>query len=191
MYKVVNSREITHRDQFADLCNARGVSIAIEVGTDQGIFASKFVERFEGDHLICIDSYESYEWDGVVDRLPDLLMATTLLAPYASQARIVRGHSPEIIEGIPWWIRDNAGFVYIDAAHDEYSVLADMGAWWKLPNPSLILAGHDYDETHPEVITAVQLFAKHRDATVHLTREKIPSWYIYKTEPTEYFNLRS
>jgi thiamine phosphate synthase YjbQ (UPF0047 family) len=43
--------------------------------------------------------------------------------------------------------------IFIDAAHDQVSVLQDIAAWLPKLAPGGIIAGHDYD--HPEVKRAV------------------------------------
>lgn len=168
---------------FASLCNQRDIRIAVEVGTDQGVYAKQFMSLYKGDHLFCLDPYVSYEWMGIDDRLPDLLMAVHNLAGFDGRARIVRGCSPNVIEGMPWWVKKHLGFVYIDGSHEQLDVELDIEAWWGILTPNGILAGHDYDATHPGVMEAVNAFAEKMDRTVRLTQEKqIPSWYIYKTE---------
>jgi hypothetical protein len=169
---------------FANLCNQRNIRIAVEVGTDQGVYAKQFMNLYQGDHLFCIDPYVAYEWLGIDDRLPDMLMAVSNLASFDGRARIVRGYSPNVIPGMPPWARKHLGFVYVDGSHERLDVEMDIEAWWETLTPNGILAGHDYDVTHPGVIAAVDAFAERVDHTVRLTTEAkgIPSWYIYKTE---------
>lgn len=182
MYGIVKSPEIVTRYAFAHLCNARKITVAIEVGTDQGVFAKEFMTRFKGHHLFCIDPYTAYEW-GAEDRLPDMLMAVHNLAPYAGVVRIVRDFSPGVIDSMPNWILDLAGFVYIDGAHDYESVIADIRAWWNATSSNCIIAGHDFDDTHPGVQQAVREFASEKNRIVRLVDRHLPSWYMYKSEP--------
>lgn len=183
MPKPLNSLVVKQRVHFADLCNARNIRIAVEVGTDQGVYARDFLQRFDGDHLFCIDPYDAYEWEGIHDRSPDLLMAVQNLAGFSGRARIIRAHSPGAIQGMPWWVAKHLGFVYIDGSHEYADVKTDIVKWWETLTENGILAGHDYDDTHPGVIDAVNEFAESIGATVRLTKlDKLPSWYIYKTE---------
>lgn len=46
-------------------------------------------------------------------------------------------------------------FVFVDAAHDEVSVAADISAWWPKVKLGGLLAGHDYASWAPGVIAAV------------------------------------
>ena len=47
------------------------------------------------------------------------------------------------------------GFVFVDGAHDEASVAADLAAWEPKIRPGGLLAGHDYSDTFPGVTRAV------------------------------------
>lgn len=46
-------------------------------------------------------------------------------------------------------------FVFLDGSHDYHNVTADIRAWRSKVKPSGILAGHDYCESWPGVIRAV------------------------------------
>ena len=51
-----------------------------------------------------------------------------------------------------------------------------------------ILAGHDFDDTHPGVVEAVIKFAKKKEVTIRVVEgDKPESWYIYKTEPEKLY----
>jgi hypothetical protein len=49
-------------------------------------------------------------------------------------------------------------FVFLDAAHDEESVRADLAAWWPTIKPGGVMAGHDYDPFWVGVRRAVDEF---------------------------------
>jgi len=83
------------RREFADLCNARGIVRAIEVGTDRGLFAESFLNRWDGEILVCVDNWTPYH-EMPYDRTADLLMAVTLLAPFRTRIKIARGESLEL-----------------------------------------------------------------------------------------------
>lgn len=52
------------------------------------------------------------------------------------------------------------GLVYVDGAHDEASVLADLRAWWPLVGPGGAMAGDDYGSAdYPGVTRAWEAFA--------------------------------
>ncbi len=180
-FAVIPSEEISHRVDFALLANARGYLDAVEVGVDTGIHARDFLARFNGNWLIGVDPYAPFA-EFPYDRTGDLMSATLALMPFLGRFRIVRGRSPDCIP----WVRSvvSPDFVYIDGSHEERDVFADLEGWWGAIPPHGMIAGHDYDGTHPGVCSAVDRFARDRGLVVRLTHEPVtPSWYMYKTEP--------
>lgn len=193
MYQIIPSTEIKYRAEFSKLCNARNARVAVEVGTDLGVFAAEFMEHFEGTDLLCVDDYKAYEWMRH-DRTADMLMAIVALSRWHGRVRILREDSQSVAASLPRWITKSLCFAYIDAAHDFLSVRNDMEAWWYVLAPDGILAGHDYHQvTHPGVVKAVNEFAEVRNCTVRIVQgDAIQSWYIYKNEPQqllEYIDL--
>src|SRR5690242_11136051 len=109
-FAIVPSEEIAHRVDFSILANARGYLDAIEVGTDQGVFAAEFLSRFKGNWLWCVDPYDPHA-DFPHDRSGDMLTAIQALAPYHGRFRFVRAKS---VEAAPWVRRHiRPDFVYI------------------------------------------------------------------------------
>lgn len=175
------SDEIKSRLEFAGLCKQHGYQHAVEVGVDQGWFAKRFLDEFRGDQLYLIDPYEPYPempWD----RTPDLMVAIQQLQPHIGKFRFLKCPSAfaakMMRQSMPWL---NAGFVYIDADHDYANAAADIELWWDVVADGGILAGHDYDPTHPGVVRAVDEFSVRYAVKVMLTHEaECPSWYCYK-----------
>lgn len=185
---IENSTEISDRIDFNLLCNARGLKLAVEVGTDRGIFACQFMERWEGLDLWCVDSYEPYE-EMKYDRSGDMVMAINSLQKWHGRVRFVRAKSPDCVRNLPPWFKPQ--FVYIDASHLYGNVKADMEAWWSILPENGILAGHDYSDNHPGVKQAVDEFVRRNNLIVRLTSELSNpdhSWYIYKKEPEYLMN---
>lgn len=191
-FSVQLSPETVSRDEFGLLCDWRGLSRAVEVGTDRGAFARTFLDRWHGHTLWCIDPYAVYPempWD----RTPDLMCASRLLAGEPDRVRIVRTTGAAFLESVegekvrsvdPTADRFEVEFVYIDGAHDYESVKADLAAWWDALSWRGILAGHDYHPALPGVVQAVNEFAAHHDLAVYVTSDdQFPSWYVYKNEP--------
>lgn len=181
-FEIIPSEEVSHRCDLSLLCNARGYKDVVEIGVDQGVFARDFLSRFAGNWVYLIDPYDSAT-EFPFDREGDLMAAVLALAPYHGRYRIVRGRSPQVIPFIKGLITPE--FVYIDGAHDEASVRADLEAWWDVLPEHGCLAGHDHDPLHPGVVASVERFARERQLVVRLTHETIapPSFYIYKREP--------
>lgn len=176
------SPEIKSRYQFAKLCNARQARIAVEVGTDQGLFAKRFMEDFAGEHLFCIDDYRPHDF-GEGPRTSDLVIASVNLAPWAGRARIIQQSSEKAAKQVPWWAVPRIDFVYIDGDHSRVEVENDIRRWWPILSTQGILAGHDYDQTHPGVVAAVKCFAEEHNLQVLIVEENddpLKSWYIYK-----------
>ncbi len=188
-FAIEPSTEISHRTDFSQLANARGYLDAVEVGTDMGVFAREFLSRFNGHWLYLVDPYGPYP-DFPYDRTGDLIVAAQALAPFHGRFRFVRSPSVDAARWVTKMIHPD--FVYIDGSHVEADVSADLVAWWEVLSPGGMLAGHDFDDSHPGVKAAVTRFARERQIVVRLTAEPLASWYIYKTEPEtlilQYFN---
>jgi predicted O-methyltransferase YrrM len=177
MARIKRSDTVGHRLDFAAICNARDLRTAVEVGTDRGIFAADFLERWRGELLYCVDPWVPYPqmpWlrDG------DLAMAAALLAPHARRVRIVRATSADAAR----WL-GMMDFVYIDGSHAFSDCAADLELWWPSVRPGGLLAGHDFDEEHHEVKAAVMEFAGRHGLTVEFGTEynAPPSWYFEKS----------
>lgn len=178
MFEIVRSAMVGGRVDLAGLCNEKNGKTAVEIGTDHGIFAAEFLERWNGNMLYCVDPYKAYPempWS----RQADLQMAIAILVPHARRCRIVQATSDEFAVWIEFWVRA-VDFVYIDAAHDGASVRRDIHTWWDRLRPGGTLAGDDFDTEHPGVMEAVTEFGRQLDLRVELTTDynRPPSWYI-------------
>lgn len=179
---IESSLEISCRYDFSLLCNARGVNVVAEVGTDRGVFAREFLSRWNGERFYCIDPYLPYDemnWPRTADRMT----AVVSLAPYLGRVRFLEILSPRAYDFLEPHDRPFPGMVYIDGGHDYERASTDITFWWKTLTPSGILAGHDYDDTHPGVVRAVREFAERENVIVRTTRDPLASWYAYKVEP--------
>jgi hypothetical protein len=187
-FSIEPSVEIAHRGDFSLLANARGYVDAVEVGVDLGVFACEFLSRFKGHWLYLIDPYEPYA-DMPYDRTVDAYVAALALQPFHGRYRFIRAASPDAIPIVQRFIKPE--FVYIDGDHREESVARDLAAWWEILPSHGMLAGHDHDELHPGVTSAVEKFARERDVVVRVTSERgcPPSWYIYRSEPSHLIKL--
>jgi hypothetical protein len=176
---VVTVPTLQNRGQFADLCNARGIVRAVEVGTDRGLFAEQFLQRWRGEILIGVDNWQPYH-EMPYDRTPDLMMAVVLLAGFRDRVKLARGNSVDVAPRIGGHYRP--AFIYIDADHRYESVRSDIDAWWPYLQPGGIFAGHDYMPEHEGVIRAVDEFAERQDLRVYLTDEtnEYRSWWVEK-----------
>lgn len=169
------------RADFAALCDAKGLKTAIEIGTDRGIFARQFLDRWHGEMLYCVDPYLSYHemrWD----RTGDLMLAVAHLAPHASRVRFIRALSSSAAiyfeEGEP--LPTQVGFIYIDGSHDHESVRNDLSLWWPRLLPGGVFAGDDYQM--PPVRNAVIDFATDHKLPISLISDynRAMNWCILK-----------
>jgi hypothetical protein len=146
------------RADFAAVCNERHVKVAVEVGTDRGIFARQFLDRWLGEMLICVDPYTPYDhmmWD----RTPDMQAALLHLQPHLARIRFLRATSEAAAQ--MFWsdlfpLPRPVGFVYIDGDHSYESVREDLRLWWGLLSAGCLMAGDDYQV--PSVKRAVDEF---------------------------------
>jgi hypothetical protein len=176
--EIQRSHLVGSRPDLARLCNAKNLKIAIEIGTDRGLYAAEFLTIWNGEILYCVDPYEPYPempWN----RDADMWMAAMRLAPFGPRVRMVRTTSTEFAKTLR-----QPHFVYIDAAHNYASVLEDVTTWWPLVIPGGLLAGDDFDREHVEVMRAVTAFAEMERLPLQLTTDynRPPSWFIEKPQ---------
>lgn len=182
--KVENSSEIEHRDELPLLCDWRKFETAIEIGVDRGTFAALFFTCRRLRHFIGVDDYSNHsEFPYVRDT--DLQIAATRFAQ-CSFASLMRATGVTIADAIAsgdlGHIKERkVDFVYVDAGHEYEDVKQDIATWWPLISDRGILAGHDFDDTHPGVQRAVREFAEQQNVTVYLTKEHPNSWYCYRS----------
>ncbi|NQT11572.1 MAG: class I SAM-dependent methyltransferase [Planctomycetes bacterium] len=182
---ILLSQEIDRREHLADLCNRRRLlRHAVEIGTEKAGFATRFLETWNGDQLLCIDpwqnelpGYDEMHWD----RSCDFHIAMHALGRYNRRVHVFQGTSEEaILKGIIRWPID---FLYIDANHEHEYVKRDIELFWPHVADGGVMAGHDYDRAMEGVVLAVNGFAERLGVNVYLTHEpRFKSWYISKTE---------
>jgi hypothetical protein len=179
---ILPSQEIWSRYDFPLLATWRRLYRVAEVGVDRGEFSINFLDRWLGDHYYGIDHYRPTP-DFPHDRTADFHAACIRYERHARRAKLIKGES---VETASIFKPDSLDFVYIDGNHDLESVLTDLNAWWHTISDEGIIAGHDFDETHPGVIEAVTLFAEQIEQPIYLTnvegfvQETEPSWYMYR-----------
>lgn len=181
---AVLSPEISSRSEFSLLCNWRKLYRAVEIGVDRGVFSEEFMSRWRGHNYFGIDTYAQYPefpWS----RETDYLMAVSRYERSKINCKLIKAESVEAADSIKQYIGGYfAGiqlidFIYVDAAHTYEAVKLDLDAWWPLVSESGILAGHDYDDSHPDVVKAVDEFFSDK-GTVYITQDNPASWYVYK-----------
>lgn len=187
MSQITPSDRVRHREDFAGLCNSLELWRAVEIGTDQGVFAASFIQAgWRGHTLCCVDPYVEYP-EMPYDRSPDLQIAISRLTPLITPTRSIKIIRVDSLTAANWCINGPAvigrpDFVYIDGAHDHASINNDIRAWWEALRPGGVLAGHDYHEEFPGILKAVGDFGERENAEVFLTQDSYTnkSWYAFK-----------
>lgn len=145
----------------------------VEVGCKEGRLTSAVLKNVPRSRVVAIDPWkampdhagreggETYEewdfekierqfWDSVAGHAGRLEMRrqTSLEAAAHYQELKDKGQLPK---------EDRRGFdvVFIDAAHDQENVEADIRAWWPLVRNGGFLMGHDYQHKFPGTMRAV------------------------------------
>lgn len=169
---------------------APGAFIA-EIGCWRGYFGIEILNTCPVRCLYEIDSWEGQS--GAYGDHPKTIEEHE--ADFAETKHHLRGHLPggrvKIIRGFSVDVASSnteippLDGVYIDAAHDYESVLADLIAWSKRLKPAGVLMGHDYTRNVEAlkwkwgVIEAVAQFCDQFNWRIsHLTREDHASFRV-------------
>lgn len=189
MPEIFESPEIWHRGDFAVLATWRNYTRVIEVGVDRGDFAAVFLSRWiNGNIYLGVDPYEPYP-EMPFNRDGDFYVAASKFAPYPHVAKLIRESSSTVATEIArnlgkYHYTRPYNLVYIDAAHDFESVMANLTEWWPIVAEGGMLAGHDWHDDSGDnegVQLAVRAFADLIGLTVYFTGLDNPSsWYVYK-----------
>lgn len=196
MPNVLKSTEVHHRDDFPLLCMMRNLINIAEIGVDKGLYSELFLSR----HWLCdryygIDPYTPFpempfsreaSYLAAVQRYMRYPKATLLKRDSESASQMLANLQETYSHCYP-----KLGFVYIDADHDYEAVRKNLEEWYPLLADNGILAGHDYADSHPGVVRAVNEFADQLGRDVYLTWSTgdapCHSWYLYKDSSTQPF----
>lgn len=190
---LIASPEISRRDQFGALLNARGLlGQAVEVGVHRGEFAEQLLATWSGRRLHCVDPWQDHlpDYDGHVpesNRIADLGETIGRLSAFGDRAAIHQRTSSLAAPLFPDATLDaTLDFCYLDANHRRRYVEQDIRLWWPKIRPGGILAGHDISGFwQAEVEPAVVAFARRLDRRIYLVPDRRPqpaSWYVYKAK---------
>ncbi len=154
---LINETECSHLRAMAF-----GKKTVVEVGTFFGGSAEALLQGMPDDgHLTCIDTFKGSP-DGVTHvasmtiTAPDKptgdagLMSSDFIieyvrgrtSPYPQHVDIVVKESAVAVKDFE---AESADLIFLDAAHDYESVLADIRAWLPIVKRDGVLCGHDYD----------------------------------------------
>lgn len=146
--------------------------IIAEVGTAEGIFAKEIL-GWGVQKLYLIDIWERVpfipgcgsfpqEWhDGNYQKVFELFGDK-------ENVTILKGFSYKVAEQIP---NESLGMAYIDAGHDEYSVMGDIETFWKKLMPGGVMAFHDFANPEYQVWKAVKQFVNDNSLKINTLYE--------------------
>ncbi len=185
----------TNRDVFLPIIEKLSPIFSIEVGAWKGGTSVVFAEALKRANpeacLLCVDTWlgslehinqPNQEWDlrpmmeHGFPRLYEHWMTTVLDAGVEDVVVPLANTSTTAAK---WLSRTElkAGFIFIDAGHDEDDVTTDINAWWPLLAPGGILAGDDWSPMWPGVEAAVSAFCVREGLKVQVSG---PNWIIQK-----------
>ncbi len=134
----------TNRETLARLFHCLGYQVGAEIGVERAAYSDVLCRENPGVRLFCVDAWKAYSGyrDHVSQSKLDhfFVEAGERLRAYP-RATLVRKFSVEAANDFKDGELD---FVYIDAAHDLGSVVADLKAWSRKVRVGGIVAGHDY-----------------------------------------------
>jgi len=173
-----------YRDNLGELFEDSTGKIAVEIGTHQAVFASAFMQHWNG-FLHLVDPWEGYTPEHETfypnfqpktqNREQDYQIALAIMAPYRDRIEFHKTTSERACKLIY-----SPDLIYIDGLHDYQNVKEDIERWWNKLTPGGWLCGHDYHEDLPEVIQAVDEFVKQVELELHLTEDYMPTWMVQR-----------
>jgi hypothetical protein len=197
---VLQQAKFIGRDNIAVWLNKLGlINLAVEVGTHRAEYASKFLSKWDGTCLCCVDPWrtlidyteqQKFLTDSDGDREKDYKHSIRVLEPFSSRVQVIRKTSKQAVSDFG---NSTLDFVYIDGNHNYDSVCYDINAWWPKVRSGGILSGHDFisgspgrkDDWGRYIQPAVTEFADEHDLFIYLIPEldhQPWSWYIQKPE---------
>ena len=180
------------RNGFGPFCGGKGLTkLAVEVGTDRGLFAYQFLCGWPGEGVLhCVDPWVHYSAKDPASRkvrIHDKATAEALLYHFVGRHSL---HNFTSAIAAPTFRNESCCFVYIDADHEE--IAQDISLWWPKVRPGGILAGHDIvcpgepdGLWGPAIKQALFAFSDRVNLPVHVVPEfdgSPWSWYVEKPQ---------
>jgi hypothetical protein len=158
-----------------------GAEIGVEYGAQSIRFCREFCKETTGLKLLCIDSWEPYDFDRSkemshykMDPKKNYAMAQEMLRPY--NVTFIKGYSMDVVKTIP---EESLDFVYIDANHYYDFIKEDLREWSKRVRKGGVVSGHDYYvSSNCDVIQAVDEYVK---------EQGIERWFLTDDTSSSYF----
>lgn len=151
---------ITSRAQLVTLLKRlRLPLLGVELGVAEGLFSADLLSAGM-DKLIMVDAWTTMNQEGDAG-FPqkwhdnNYRQAIERVAKFGNKAQILKGLTTKMASHVA---DKSLGLVYVDAAHDYTSVMADINAWY----PKLVVGGvcafHDYNPSYKGLMNAIEEF---------------------------------
>ena len=155
--------------------------ILVEVGSWKGRSTSFVgpVCNANGTRLVCVDHWLGSR-DGLAQRYASTLAVEDVEATFRANMRAL-GITVEVLRepsvaAAQRFAPGSVDRVFLDGSHDGPSVAEDLRAWSERLREDGVLAGHDYDDKHPELVAEVDAFARARGCVVRRGPRSI--WWL-------------
>lgn len=184
---------ISDRNLIPEFLNDKGLTgYGAEVGVFRAEFSINLLSRWNGKKLYLIDAWRyipstkrdtsNVDHNGHLNNMARTFME---VYPYDTKACLIRELSTEAAKLFNDSFFD---FVYLDAAHDYQSVLADLEAWTPKVKRDGYVFGHDYlNLTYEqsgyadfEVKKAADDYAKMHGYDINVIEDPFPTFYFLK-----------
>lgn len=173
------------REDLISLLNTKKLlTFGVEVGVQEADFSARILDKWEGECLFMVDAWRHFENYQDIANVEDNLHSMKALAAiqktnkWKDKRCIICETSTKAAEMFP----DNYfDFVYLDAAHDEKSVTADLEAWYPKLRKGGVMCGDDYTDDHNQyavfgVKSAVTKFRPNHNV-INIKDEVIQWWF--------------
>jgi predicted O-methyltransferase YrrM len=157
--------------------------IVVEVGCWKGLSTSYIGRLCMANHtrLYCVDNWsgssddynEAYRHMLAIEDVPVLFLRN--MAERGIEVTTLQLPS---LEAVGYFADCSLDMVFLDGSHDRTAVAAEAAAWFEKLKPGGILAGHDYNDKHQDVIDAASQFTKERQLALHTSPGDI--WWMRK-----------
>lgn len=172
-------KQLHRRDHVAKLFAKDAVGV--ELGVAAGDFSERILKNDNVAYLFSIDMWAGDRGHGI----EQYREAITKLDPYKARNSIMR---MRFDEALPLFADESLDFIYVDGyAHDGELNGQTFRDWFPKLRRGGIIAGDDYADDWPLVVSAVNSFAEENKLEIHVIEcsentwnSKYPTWLAVK-----------
>jgi len=163
--------------KWIGLLASRSDMLGAEIGVRYGENARFLINALDIEKLYLIDPYDAYEeyqddWNNQMMTEAENI-AKEKLGDF-DNVKFIKKYSEDAVADLP----ENLDFVYIDGNHEYEYVKSDIANYWPIVKEGGILAGHDYTQSWPGVVEAVDEFANQK--ALDVTADLWGDWFVKK-----------